>query len=576
MGKSIPKQQLWWHRLLPVTLWLPAYKRKNLRYDFLAGITLASFVLPGSMAYAGLAGLPPETGIYCYIAGGIVFAIFTTSRQVAFGPTSAISLLVGSTLALLSGGDPVKWLTMASLTALGVGLIAIVAYIIRLSSLVNFIGETVLLGFKAGAALSIASTVLPDLLGIPSGGHNFFERIGNVITHIGDSNIAVLIFGLIAFGFLIIGEKYFPKKPSTLIIVSASMLLMGITNLGELGFKMVGALPPGLPSLNLPVLGAGEMSAVIDLSFACFVLAYIESISAARTLALEHEYEIDARQELLAMGAGNLAASLAGGYPITGGLSQSAVNDKAGARTPLALIICSLALAMLLLFFSDLLGYLPKVMLSAIVLHAVMGLFKYKELKRLFFLNRKEFIIAMVALAGVVLFGILKGVMIAALLSLALLLQQTAKPYIAILGRIGSSNRYSDINRHQDNILIPGIIILRVESSIFYFNAQFVRDEILTKIEESVSPVKVLILDMSSSPWVDVSGSKMLVDLNKTLQKRYIQLKIVEAVANVRDILRKQGMEKAIGHLSRKIILHDVVDEAIIEISESGSLEKSV
>jgi high affinity sulfate transporter 1 len=493
---------------------------------------------------------------------------------VAFGPTSAISLLVGSTLAVLSGGDPAKWLTMASLTALGVGLISILAYIIKLNSLVNFISETVLLGFKAGAALSIASTVLPDLLGIPSGGHNFFERIGNVITHIGDSNIAVLIFGLIAFGFLITGEKFFPRKPSTLIIVSASMLLMGITNLAELGFKMVGALPPGLPTINLPIMGAGEMSVVIDLSFACFVLAYIESISAARTLALEHEYEIDARQELLAVGAGNLAASLAGGYPITGGLSQSAVNDKAGARTPLALIICALVLSMLLLFLSNLLVFLPKVMLSAIVLHAVMGLFKYKELKRLFYLNRKEFIIAMVALAGVVLFGILKGVMIAALLSLALLLQQTAKPYIAVLGRIGSSNRYSDINRHQDNILIPNIVILRVESSIFYFNAQYVRDEILEKIDEFTNPVKVLILDMSSSPWVDVSGSKMLVDLNKTLHKRNIQLKIVEAVANVRDILRKQGMEKAIGHLSRKVVLHDVVNEAILEINETASLEK--
>jgi MFS superfamily sulfate permease-like transporter len=351
---------------------------------------------------------------------------------------------------------------------------------------------------------------------------------------------------------------------------------MGITNLGELGFKMVGALPPGLPTLSLPVLDAGELSVVIDLAFACFVLAYIESISAARTLALEHQYEINAQQELLSLGAGNVAASLVGGYPIAGGLSQSAVNDKAGARTPLALMTCSFVLAILLLFFSNLLRFLPKVMLSAIVLHAVMGLFEYKELKRLFHLNRKEFFIAMVALAGVVLFGILKGVMIAALLSLALLLQQTAKPYIAILGRIGSSNRFSDINRHQDNILIPHIVILRVEASIFYFNAQFVRDEILTKIEESVSPVKVLILDMSSSPWVDVSGSKMLVDLNKTLQKRNIQLKIVEAVANVRDILRKQGMEKAIGHLSRKVILHDVVDEAIIEIDESGSLEKSV
>ncbi len=562
-GEKITQQQLpWWQRVFPITYWLPKYKSKIFRFDLLAGITLASYVLPGSMAYAGLAGLPPQTGIYCYIAGGLVFACFTSSGQVALGPTSAISLLVGSTLAVLSDGDITKWLALASLTALGVGLISIGAYLVRLSSLVNFIGETVLLGFKTGAALSIASTVLPDLLGIKPGGTDFFERVANVFANIGDFNPVVLFFGLIAFLLLLAGEKYFPGKPTTLVVVGSSMLLMGLTNLEVQGFVMVGALPAGLPSISFPVVGAGEMSMVIDLAFACFVLAYIESISAARTLALEHQYEIDARQELLSLGAGNVAASLTGGYPIAGGLSQSAVNDKAGARTPLALIICSVVLALLLLFFSGLLTYLPKVMLSAIVLHAVLGLFKYKELKWLFTLDRKEFLIAMVALAGVILFGILKGVMIAALLSLALLLQQASKPHIAILGRIGNSDRFSDIMRHPENKLIAHLLIIRVEASLFYFNAQYVRDEILEKIRSAETKVKFLILDMSASPWVDVSGSKMLVELYKTLHKNKIVFKIVEPLATVRDILRKQGMEETIGRLSRKVILADVVADA--------------
>ncbi len=566
-----PNTITWWQRLLPITAWLPHYKLKIFRFDLLAGITLASYVLPGSMAYAGLAGLPPQAGIYCYITGGIIFAFFTTSRQVALGPTSAISLLVGSTLAVLSGGDPGKWIVMASLTALGVGLISIIAYLIRLSSLVNFIGETVLLGFKTGASITIASTVLPDLLGISGGGHNFFERIGNIFAQIGDTNPPVFIFGAIAFTLLLMGEKYFPGKPSTLVIVGSSMLLMAFTGMGTSGFKMVGALPPGLPTFSLPVLGAGEMSTVIDLAFACFVLAYIESISAARSLAMDHQYEIDARQELLSLGAGNVGASLFGGYPIAGGLSQSAVNDKAGARTPLSLIICAGVLSLLLLFFSGILSYLPKVMLSAIVLHAVLGLFKYKDLKRLFFLNRKEFLVAMVALAGVVLFGILKGVMIAALLSLALLLQQTAKPYLAVLGRIGKTDRYSDIKRHPDNVQIDHLLILRVESSYFYFNAQFIRDEIMAAVQAAPVPVKILILDMSSSPWVDVAGSKMLVDLNRMLQKMKIQLKIAEPVANVRDILRKQDMEKATGHLSRKVSLADIVAQSEAEINPASA-----
>jgi len=565
MENKLKLPATWWQRILPVLTWLPAYRRGMLKGDILSGVTLASFVLPASMAYAGLAGLSPQAGIYCYIAGGLIFALFTSSKQVALGPTSSISLLVGSTLAILSGGDPVKWMTMASLTALGVGLIAIVAYLIKLNSLVNFIGETTLLGFKAGAALSIASTVLPDLLGIEGGGHNFITRIAYVTIHSGNTNMAVLVFGLSAFGLLLAGEKYFPGRPTSLIIVIASIILMGTGPMGGLGIKTIGLIPAGLPSIQIPQIGAGEMKIIIELAFACFVLAYIETISAARTLAMEHKYEIDARQELLSMGAGNIATSLTGGFPVSGGLSQSAVNDKAGAKTPISLIICSIVLSLILLFFTGLLSNLPKVMLSAIVFYAVLGLFKYKELKRLYFLNRNEFIVAMVALAGVLLFGILEGVMIAALLSLLMVIQKASKPNIARLGRIGDTHRFSDIYRHPDNILLPGIMIIRVEASLFYFNAQLVRDTIFEMLDKEDSPTRLLLIDLSASPWVDVAGSKMLVELSKTMRQRKIEFRIVEALAPVRDMLRKQGIEQKIGHISRKVTINDVVNDFLEE-----------
>lgn len=575
-GKNlIHKGAPFWKGLLPIILWLPKYNTRTLKSDTVAGITLASFVLPSSMAYAGLAGLPPEMGIYCCLAAGFVFAFFTTSKQLVIGPTSSISLLVGSTLAVLSGGDPVKWLTMASLTALGVGLISVIAYLIKLSSLVNFISETVLLGFKTGAALSIISTILPDLLGIAAGGSNFFGRIIHVINHAGETNAMVLLFGIVAFSLLLAGEKFFPGRPTSLVIVAASLIVMAFTSLGDSGIQAVGAIPSGLPAFRLPLLGAGEMSKVVDLAFACFILGYIENISAARSIAADHNYEIDARQELVAMGVANIGTALVGGYPVSGGLSQSAVNDKAGAKTPLSLIVCSVVLALLLLFFTGLLTYLPKVMLSAIVLNSVLGLFKYKELKALYSLNKPEFVIAIVALAGVVVFGILKGVMIAALLSLLMVIQRASKPNIARLGRIGNSYRFSDIERHPDNILLPGIMIIRIESSIFYFNAQFIRDQLLEMIENERSPTRLLVLDLSASPWVDVAGSKMLVDLSKVLSRRRIEFSIVEAVATARDMLRKQGIEDKIGHISRKTTINDVVNKFLEEERAGNNINRT-
>lgn len=557
-----------WKKAIPFLNWMPVYKKKMLKPDIIAGITLASFVLPGSMAYAGLAGLPPQAGIYCYIFGGLAFALFTTSKHVAIGPISSISLLVGTTLAGLSDSDPAKWMVMASLTALGVGIIALIAYLIKLSSLVNFIGETILLGFKAGAAFSIASTVLPDLMGVTGGGSNFFARISHVMRHIGDTNMAVLVFGLIIFILLLAGEKWLSGKPVSLVIVIASIALMAFTGLSGLGIKTIGSIPAGLPSFQLPVLGAGEMATVIDLAFACFVLGYIETVSAARSLAIDHKYEIDVRQELISMGAANISVSLFGGYPVAGGLSQSAVNEKAGAKSPVSIITCSLVLILLLLFFTGLLKHLPKVLLSAIVLNAILGLFKYKELKRLYYLNRNEFLVAMVALGGVLIFGILKGVMIAALLSLLMVIQKASRPYIARLGRIGNTHRFTDIKRHPDNVLLPGIVILRIEASIFYFNAQYVRDQILEAVNNEVSPARLVLLDLSATPWVDVSGSKMLLELSKTLKQRSVECRIVEALAAVRDMLRKQGLENKIGHISRKVTIDDVITDFLEEEKE--------
>ena len=559
MNKPHIKQVL--EKYFPVSDWLPDYKKSFVRWDLVAGITLASFVLPESMAYATLAGLPTYFGIYCCLAGGLFFALFTTSRQVAVGPTSSISLMVGSTVAVLSGGDPARWAGIAELTALAVAIICIIAYIFKLSSIVNFISDSILLGFKAGAALSIMATQLPKIFGVEGGGSNFFTRIWTLIKHFPDTNWTVLIFGIIAMTVLIAGEFFFKDKPISLVVVIASILVMSFTHLASSGVHITGIIPEGLPSLSRPSLRFRDVDGVLPLAFACFLMGYIETISAARTFALKNNYAVNPRQELLSMGAANFATAFSGAYVVAGGLSQSTVNEKSGAKTPMSLIVCSVTLAVILMFFTSFLKNLPEVILAVIVIHAVSGLIKIKELKRIRQLNSMEFNVALIAIAGVLVFGILKGVMISVIMSLILLIRRSSRPEVALLGRIGQTTHFSDTVRHSDNIITPGIVILRIESSILYFNTEDILAKIHERIRSSGENIKFMILDLSASPYVDVAGSKMILNLTEELHKKGIRIRIVQALSGVRDILRKQGIEEITGHISRDKTIAEALSE---------------
>jgi high affinity sulfate transporter 1 len=436
----------------------------------------------------------------------------------------------------------------------------VLAWMLRLSTLVNFISETILLGFKAGAALTIAMTQLPKLFGVPGGGEHFFERIWTLIGQLGETNVAVLSFGLAALALLWLGEKALPGRPVALFVVAASIVVLSVTALGDLGFKTVGALPQGLPELRWPALRLRDVDGVIPLAFACFLLAYVESVSAARTLAQKHGYDIDPRQELLGLGAANFAAAFGQGYPVAGGLSQSSVNDKAGAKTPLALVFASATIALCLLFLTGLLRNLPNVVLAAIVLLAVKGLIDVPALRRLWQLSRFEFSIAIVACVGVLLLGILKGVMLAAVVSLLLLVGRAARPHVAFLGRIPGTRRYSDLERNPDNEVVPGVLIFRVESGLFYFNVEHVRQVVLQKLRDATVPVQLVVCDLSTSPYVDVAGARMLAELHKELAAAGIQFQLVEAHAAVRDILRAEGLEERLGQISRKMSVDDIIE----------------
>jgi len=545
--------------MFPPMTWLRAYEPKWLAGDLVAGVTLAAYAVPVSLAYAGLAGLPPQVGLYGYLLGGIGYALFGSSRHLAVGPTSAISLMVGGTVSQMAGGDAVRYGQIAALAGLVVGALCAIAWLLLLSMLTSVISETILLGFKAGAGLSIASTQLSGLLGVPGGGDDFLERVWTVCTQLGQVTPVVALVGAGAIALLVLGERLLPGRPVALMVVVLSIIAVSSTSLQEWGLVTVGTIPGGLPSLGLPGLRVRDVDGILPLALGCVLLAYVEGVSAARAFADKHGYRLDARQELLGLAAANLAVGFGGGYPVAGGLSQSAVNEKAGARTPLSLVFASAMIAVCLLFLAGLVANLPKAVLAAIVMVAVSGLIKPREIIQLRRFSRMEFRVAMVALAAVLLLGILNGILLAAVASILLLLHRTARPHVAFLARIPGTQRFSDRARHPDNEPVPGALVFRVESALLYFNAEHVASTVLAGARAEGDGLHLVVCDLSASPYVDLAGARMLEALHDELAKRGITLRVAEARAGVRDLLRAGGLEEKVGRVDRLTTVADVI-----------------
>jgi len=551
-----------WLRYVPIAQWLPRYRALWLGHDLVAGITLAAYAIPVSLAYAGLAGLPLQVGIYGYLLGGLAYAIFGTSRQLAIGPTSAISLMLAATVAEMAAGDSQRYGEIASLTAFTVAGLCLIAWALRLSALVRLISNSILVGFKAGAGLAIAITQVPNLLGVTGGGHNFFERAALLLTQLADTQGVVLAISVAAILLLLLGDRLLPGKPVALGVVVLSILAAHLLALPSLGVPTTGTIPAGLPSLAAPALRLRDVEGIVPLAGGCLLLAYIESIAAARAFAAKHGYTLDPRQEFLGLGAANLAAAAGHGYPVAGGLSQSAVNDKAGARTPLALIIASITLAFCLVFLTELLQSLPRAVLAAVVLTAVMGLLDFPTLVRMRQISQLDFYAAMIALAAVLLLGILQGILLAALVSILMLLISASRPHVAFLGRVPGTRLTSDLARHPENEALPGVIAFRPEASLLYINSDTVLESVLERLRLlGPAETRLVVCDLSASPFIDLAGSRMLHELHAELERHGIVLRIVGAHGAVRDLLRADGIGEKVGGLGRGVTLLGLLED---------------
>ncbi len=555
-----PTTRQWLCNALPVLKWLPAYQPKWLRADLIAGVTLAAYLMPAGLADASLANLPPEAGLYACLFSGLVFWLFCSSRHTAITVTSAISVLVGASLGDLAGGDASRFWALASCTALIVGGLAFIAWIAKAGVIVNFVSESVLVGFKCGIALFIASTQLPKLLGFKGSHGDFWERSGYFFTHLRETNTASLLLGVSALILLLLGKRFLKNKPVALFVVIAGILVASTMDLGSLGVKLLGDVPQGLPPFGLPAVHLSDLNDLLPLALGCFLLGTVETAALGRMFAVKHGYRFDPNQELLGIAGANVMAGLGRGFPVSGGMSQSLVNESGGARTPLSGFIAALLTLLIVLFVSGALRNLPQPVLAAIVLIAVTGLFKLSALKHLWRADRAEFVVAIAALLGVLGSGLLRGVMIGAVISLVQLLRTASRPHVAFLGRIPGSHRFSDRQRHPDNELIPGVLIFRPESGLVYFNVDQVCRTILDRVNAEPTLPKLVLLDLSAAPRLDLQSAHALGDLSNELTTKGIQVQAVEARSSVRDRLRNEGVDGKLGGINRFRSVADAVE----------------
>jgi sulfate permease, SulP family len=534
---------------LPGLRWLPEYRAEWLRPDLVAGLTLAAYLLPAGIGDASLAGLAPEAGLYACLFSGLVFWIFCSSKHTVVTVTSALSLLIGASVGELSAGDPERHAAMAACVTLMMGLIAIAAWMVRAGNAVGFFSETVLVGFKAGLALYLASTQLPKLLGFKSTHGDFWERSGYLIAHLGDTHAVSVLVGAVALTALIAGKLWLKNRPVAFFVVVAGMLAARFLDLEAQGVSLLGEVPQGLPSLGLPLVSRRELNDLLPLALASFVLGAVETSAIGRMFGQKHGNRFEANQELLAIGAANLAAGIGRGFPVSGGMSQSLVNESAGARTPLSGLVAAVFTLFVVLFASGLLRNLPQPVLAAIVLAAVMGLLDIHAFRHIWRFSRTEFSVAIAAVLGVLGSGPVNGVLLGAAISIVLLLRQAARPRVTELARIPGTTHFADLVRSPENERTPDVLVVRCESALLYFNVEHVRERLFELLGARPDTVRLVVFFLGAVPRIDLAGAELLADLHKTLRARGIEFRLADAHGEVRDALRRIGFEQEHGLL---------------------------
>jgi SulP family sulfate permease len=535
---------------LAILDWLPRYNRSWLTRDVIAGLTLWGLVVPEAMAYAGIAGLPPQAGLYTLVASLLVYALFGTSRHLSVGATSATAALLAGTVAsvgVASGSE--SYAPTAVALVLVVAALFGLAAVARLGFVTQFLSRPVMDGFVLGLAVFVVVGQLNKLFGVSKGEGNTLEKLGHVLRELPNANAATVLVSIAALAVLFGLPRLSRALPAGLIVLFGSIALSAALDLeGAHGVDVAGTLPQGLPEVSLPDVPLSTWLALVPAAIGIVLVSFSEALGVAREFADKHGYEIDSNRELTAHGVTNFVSGLFGGMIASGGMSGSAVKEGAGAHTQVANLAAWVATIVTVLLLTPLFKTLPEAVLAALIIHALWHILVARKLIAIRALSHTEFWLGWIAFAGVVLYDVLAGMLIGLVASTLLMVYRSSRPHLAVLGRApGVSSKYEDVERHPESAPVPGVLIVRLDAPLYYANALTVFERVLEAVAAADPKPRAVVFDATAVDSLDITSAEMLEKLVTKLRAEGIELVVAEVHAPVLTFARQTGLLESLG-----------------------------
>ncbi|WP_330309197.1 MULTISPECIES: sulfate permease [unclassified Streptomyces] len=531
-------------RLAPGLAVLAGYRRSWLRGDLLAGVTVAAYLVPQVMAYAGLAGLPPVAGLWAIIPALLLYTPLGSSRLLSVGPESTTALMTATVVGPLAAGDPDKYAVLAAALAVVVGLMFLVAWVARLGFLADLLSRPILVGYMTGVALIMIVDQLPKLTGVSTSGSEFFPQLLSFVRNLGEAHLATVIFSVAAIAFLFAVPRFFPHAPGPLLAVVLGTAVVAAFGLEDHGIAVIGAVPSGLPTPGLPA--PGDLPQLVLPALGVLLVGYTDVILTARAFAVRGD-ELDPNQELLALGAANLGAGVLHGLPVSSSASRTALARSAGGRTQVYSLVACAAVLAVLLFLSSLLAHTPVTVLGALVVYAAVRMMDLAGFRRLAAFRRRELLLALGCMAGVLALDILYGVLVAVGLSVAELLTRVARPHDAVEGLVPGLAGMHDVDDYPQAHTVPGLLVYRYDSPLFFANAEDFKRRALVAVDHHEGPVEWFVLNTEAIVEVDITALDAVEALRQEFERRHIVFALARVKQDLLDDLDAFGLTRTIG-----------------------------
>ena len=574
MPLTRPEEKSLLQRYLPIADWLPKYDwGESFRWDLVAGLTVWALLVPEAMAYAGIAGVPPEAGLYAAPLALLGYAIFGSSRHLFVGPSSTVAILSAATVGGLVTSDQATFWEATSWLAIITGIILVVLGLVRLGWIANFMSQPVLDGFIVGLAITIAVGQLDKMFGIEAEGQNVVREFTDIFRQVGEWHLGTMVVGFVSLALLFLMHRFTPKIPAALTVVILAIVASAVFGFEDSGIHIVGDIPSGLPPIGLP--GWPEGVLLVDLilgALAIVIVGYAESLAAAKQYARKYGYDVDANQEMIGLGIANFGAGISQGFVVDGSLSKTAAGDGAGQKTQMTGLIAAVITVITILFLTGLFFYLPEATLGAIVVHAVWKLIDFHKLRRMLRVRREDFYAGVASFAGVLIFGILEGVIIGVVLSLVILIYRASFPSATELGRvrIGERETFVSFADSDDAERVAGVAVHRFDADLIFSNANSFADSVKELLYESEPQAFALVLDCEQMTVIDMTGAMALKELTVELRDNDVEVYLARIHGEALAVTRRSGALDEIGDANIRTTVAGAVNAALAARTQSG------